>query len=94
VSRPSQGRTGLGIDAQREAIRRFAEIECRPAVDCVSFEDPAVLLRERCAGCGRRIGRKRRRLRRISLQRSSLRRKVMPNNHEYPGMSVEGGRER
>jgi DNA invertase Pin-like site-specific DNA recombinase len=27
VSRPSQGRCGLGIEAQREAIRRFAETE-------------------------------------------------------------------
>jgi hypothetical protein len=27
VSRPSQGRSGLGIDAQRKAIRRFAEAE-------------------------------------------------------------------
>src|SRR5256885_7854025 len=27
VSRPSQGRSGLGIEAQREAIRRFAEAE-------------------------------------------------------------------
>src|ERR1700686_5265634 len=27
VSRPSQGRSGLGIEAQKEAIRRFAEAE-------------------------------------------------------------------
>jgi len=27
VSRPSQGRSGLGIEAQKEAIRRFAEVE-------------------------------------------------------------------
>jgi DNA invertase Pin-like site-specific DNA recombinase len=27
VSRPSQGRSGVGIDAQREAVRRFAEAE-------------------------------------------------------------------
>jgi len=27
VSRPSQGRTGLGIEAQKEAVRRFAEAE-------------------------------------------------------------------
>src|ERR1700726_1638358 len=27
VSRPSQGRSGLGIEAQRESVRRFAEVE-------------------------------------------------------------------